>query len=222
MAGPELTQLFLLVGTGVICGFFSSTPLGVINLWVVDAALAKREHTMKAFVAGVIVADIAYAAIAAWGFHAFLSEGPFGRWLELVGGGFLVVVGGLNLWKARASSATGATKAVPAVLGGGLGTKKIRDFALGAFLCGSNPAFLMFWLFCIKKIEEYEHILLTDANVYAFLGGIGLGDALWFHLLTKVVHRGQKAVRPKALNVISSVIAVLFVAAGLAAVVKAF
>ncbi len=216
MAAQELWMLLLLASCGAIGGFLSSTPLGVINLWVVNSAIDDADKVLKWFIIGVIAADVSYAAVAAWGYHQFLQEGNLGRWLEFAGGAFLIILGLANLRKVAASTDKTVENKPPT------GKKPFRDFTLGVFMCGSNPAFLMFWVYAIKKVEEHFHITLTDQSICAFLAGIGLGDALWFKLITKVVRRGRSRVNTRALRYLSSGIAVAFVSFGILAVAKGF
>lgn len=216
VAAPELSLLLLLAACGALGGFVSSTPLGVINLWIVDSSIEASDRALKWFVLGVIVADVLYAALAAWGYHQFLQEGNLSRWMELIGGAFLVILGVANLRKAAAARKSGA--ALPPAVG----ERPFKDFTLGAFMCGSNPAFLMFWIYVIKKIEDGLAVTLTDASIIAFLGGIGLGDTLWFKLITTVVRRGRNAVNPRMLRLVSSGIAVVFVGFGIVALAKGF
>jgi threonine/homoserine/homoserine lactone efflux protein len=216
MPGTELSILLLLAACGAVGGFLSSTPLGVINLWVVNSAIDDGEKALKWFVVGVIAADVSYAGVAAWGYHQFLQEGNLGRWLELMGGAFLVILGVANLRKVAASNGKKVEDKPPT------GKTPFKDFTLGAFMCGSNPAFLMFWVYAIKKVEEHFHVTLTDQSIIAFLGGIGLGDALWFKLITSVVRRGRAKVNTRALRFVSSGIAVAFVSFGLFALAKGF
>lgn len=218
----SFTLLLVLTAAGACGGFISSTPLGVINLWIVHSSIERRRESVRWFVSGVISADVAYAAIAAWGYHVFVQDGPVGRSLELVGGTFLVVLGVLNLrqaWTKRTPSSE-----AEAVRGNAANAPRIRkpgqDFALGAFMCGSNPVFLMFWVYVIKQVEDHLAITLSKAAIIAFLCGIALGDSLWFRLLTFVVSRSRTAVRPRVLRYVSSGIAVAFVGFGLVALMK--
>lgn len=215
MGASELSVLLLLAACGAVGGFLSSTPLGVINLWVVNSAIGHVEKALRWFIAGVIVTDICYAGVAAWGYHQFLQEGNVGRWLEFTGGAFLIILGLANLRKVAASKGPVTDKAPT-------GKTPLRDFMLGVFMCGSNPAFLMFWVYAIKKVEEHFHLTLTDQTIIAFLGGIAVGDALWFKLITSVVRRGRSKVNTRALRFVSSGIAVAFVSFGVLAVAKGF
>lgn len=78
---------------GAALGFASSTPLGVINLWVADATLARTERRLFWFLAGVIACDALFAALAVWGYQALLDDQSITAWLELGGGLFLVFLG---------------------------------------------------------------------------------------------------------------------------------
>src|SRR5262249_7588685 len=150
--------------------------------------------------------------VASGVYHNFLQDGPYASWLELFGGAFLLIIGVANLRKAILARGGSGAAPLPdqTVSRSRAITRPARDFALGAFLCGSNPAFLMFWVYATKKIEEHTGIDIDGSLIFAFLGGICLGDAVWFKVLTTVVRRGQRTVRPRALRFVSSGIAAVF------------
>ena len=213
-------MLLLVLAAGALGGFVSSTPPGVINLWIVHSSLERRRESVAWFIAGVIAADVAYAGIASWGYHVFVQDGPVSRSLGLIGGLFFVGLGLLNLHQAWGAKSHAADVEGVTPITATRARKPGQDFALGAFMCGSNPAFLMFWVCAVKQVEERFSITLTQAAIAAFLIGVALGDSLWFRLLTFVVHRGRGAVRPRILRYVSSGIAVVFVGFGLHVLAK--
>ena len=73
-----------------IGGFFSSTPLGPINLWIVDSALTpETQRTIKPFVVGVVLADACFATIAILGYHTLFKEVLSSELLIFTGSAFL-------------------------------------------------------------------------------------------------------------------------------------
>jgi threonine/homoserine/homoserine lactone efflux protein len=202
----EFWQDPLLLLCGILGGFCSSAPLGVINLWVTDVTLRRQERSLPAFLAGVILMDVGYAAIAFWGYHAFLQEGLRGALLGILGGLFLVALGILSM---RGREPGGASFGANAV-----GRSPWRDFPIGLFMVASNPAFLMFWVFVIKAVEDrLGHLISLDGEVF-FLVGIVLGDLVWFALLIGLVRRGRSAFQPQLVMRIRFGIACAFIAFG--------
>lgn len=208
-----LAQDLLLLLVGCLAGFCSSAPLGVINLWVSDATLARQEKHLLPFLSGVIVMDVAYAAVAFWGYHTYLQDGPSAAVLGIMGGIFLVVLGFLSLRKGQAE--THQDRFVQRQ------PTPWRDTLLGVFMVFSNPAFLMFWVFVIKVIEDkLGHVIAMDGEI-TFLTGIVIGDFVWFSLLIALVRRSRSSFQPRLLTKIRAGIAWCFIAFGVWSVYKA-
>jgi threonine/homoserine/homoserine lactone efflux protein len=202
----------MLTSLATLAGFCSSAPLGAINLWVTDRVLERRQVALTAYLIGVIGADGAHALIAAWGYHAFFDEGPVARWLSILGGLFLVILGGLGL-KHRVRHLPVVPTDGQAVTG-----RPLSEFLLGVFMCGANPGFLAFWVFAINQIERQTGIAVTGWQLMPFLLGIAIGDSVWFWLLLRLVRRGLDTVQPRFLSSLRLGIAAAFVLVGTFAV----
>lgn len=205
------------IATGVACGFLSSSPLGTINLWIVDRTLRdstnpgeKSLRALKWFLLGVIAADLAYAAAAAWGYHTFLAETKLEKWVAGVGGIFLIILGLISL------SRSGNEKAYFSLNQ----NSPIRELLLGAFMCGSNPGFFLFWIFAIDQIENHLGLILTGTAVPCFLAGIALGDLLWFSVLARIVCRFRSMVSKRVKNIINRSVGATFVMIGALGILK--
>lgn len=212
-----MLSLLLVALAGIAGGFCSSAPIGAINLWVTDATLSHREHRLSPYLIGVITADVLHATVAAWGYHVFLVEGPIGRWLGVLGGAVLVALGCMGFLKRNE-----AREAEAKASGVEVRSNRVQDFLLGAVMCGANPAFLMFWVFAINLIERHVGIPVTRLGLALFLGGIALGDGLWFNLLIHLVRKGRDKFKPAVLAHVRGAIAMVFVVIGSIAIFKSF
>jgi threonine/homoserine/homoserine lactone efflux protein len=189
-------------------GFCSSAPLGAINLYVTDRILAKKDQRLRWYLAGVIGMDCVHASLAAWGYHAFFDQGPVARWASIAGGAFLIILGSLSLRK----KAQQAAHAAPTLAKNG--RPPLNDMLLGAFMCGANPAFLMFWVFAIDQVERHVDTDILGWRLALFLLGVATGDGLWFTVLLNLVRRGREAVKPRVLASVRATIAAAFVLVG--------
>lgn len=211
-----LYLLPFMIAVGALGGFMSSTPLGVINLWIVDETIKHGKPKLGMFIAGIVAADMLYAAIAAWGYAALFYQSPAARWLEIAGGIFVVVLGLSQLLKLESSAQIRRAR-----LEHSFGVQSWKDFTLGAFMCGSNPAFLMFWVFVVQWLEANFNVRPAAYSLGAFVAGIAIGDMLWFRLLMLLVRHGKRAVhhmQPRLLTWLRAALALGFVTAGGAAV----
>lgn len=216
MGHPDFLTLLLIALAGMAGGFCSSAPLGAINLWITDAVLDREERHLRWFIIGVVLADMTHAALASWGYHTYLQESGFAAGLGILGGAFLVVLGALGLARRKAPAEGSADKRVRA------SHRPVQGFLLGAFMCGANPAFLVFWVFAITLVERHLNVLVSGLALAWFLAGLALGDTTWFLLLLAVVRRGREAVTPKALAPVRVAIATVFLVIGSVAIYKGF
>ncbi len=205
---------FVILAAALIGGFCSSAPLGAINLWITDRILANRQVKLGWFLLGVIGMDCVHASLAAWGYHAFMDEGAVARWLTVLGGAFLVVLGSLSLLKK-------AQKQHHSPIANG-SRRPAQDLLLGAFMCGANPAFLMFWVFTINQVERQTSLEILGWRLGVFLIGVAFGDALWFRVLFHLVRKGHDRFRPRVLASVRTTIAAAFVLVGTLAIYHGF
>jgi threonine/homoserine/homoserine lactone efflux protein len=196
----------------VIGGIVSSAPIGPINLWVADAALRGEERGLAGFISGVVLCDVAYAALAAWGYHAFAQDARIALLLSLLAGGVLIALG--VVLYARAGAARRSTRSdYPPV-------QPARQFMLGVVLMGANPAFLMFWVFAVDLLVRTTGIAMECGLLALFLAGVVAGDAAWFAGLTRAVRSGSGLLGSVALRRLQKALAFAFVAAGTYAIAR--
>lgn len=194
---------------GLICGFCSSSPLGPINLWVVDSTLDKKSsRDRRWFITGVVTTDICLAAIAFWGYFVLFHGGKASLLLGVLGGCFLVIVGAAGiirqhglLWQKRA-----AVSRKP--------SDPFKNLIFGVFMCGSNPAFLMFWVFVANIIGGKINGSPTAMSSMLYLLGIGIGDVAWFSLLIALANKGIEIMNPRLIKLLRLAISGAFIVFG--------
>jgi threonine/homoserine/homoserine lactone efflux protein len=204
--GTTTTALVCLVA-GMIGGIVSSAPIGPINLWVADATLRGQDRTLTGFLGGVILCDVAYAALAAWGYHAVAQDGRTAAWLSLLAGGVLIVLGLVMTARAGAEQRPAPGRPAPFT--------PARHFLLGTIMMGGNPAFLMFWVFVVDLVSWQIGGPIRSGLLVPLLAGVIIGDALWFAFLTRLVRSGSALLGAVARPRFERVLALGFVAAGI-------
>jgi len=193
---------------GAVSGFASATPIGPINLWVADATLAGRRKTMIWFLAGVIIADLAYAMIAVFGYFTLFSGSTLAQVLGILGG---IALMGLGIYSFREQrQLTDRPMSFPKADN----FHSLQYFVSGFMICGANPAFLMFWVFISNLLSDHLIDHLSIVTLSGFLVGIATGDVLWFRLFSYLVKRGVNFLKPKTLRPLRVVIAFAFILMG--------
>ena len=198
--------------SGAICGFFSSSPPGPINLLVADSVIGTRSLHRNAFIIGVIIAELLLAGIAFWGYHRFFQTPAFQRWAPLIGGIFVMGLGIAGLFSQRPKGEEGAGA------GGYSGRKKGGDFLQGLFLCGSNPAFLLYWIYVMSALSYVGLSTGVPMKSIYLLSGIALGNALWFKLFIGSLKRGADRLKGSFLPWLRKGISFALIALGLSGV----
>ncbi|MCB0323535.1 MAG: LysE family transporter [Bdellovibrionales bacterium] len=204
----------LFVG-GVIAGTLTAVPLGPTNLWIVRSALppARPLRNVAAFVVGLIFFDAFYAAIAFYGYSAWLQQSVYAKWVLLAGGLALVLLGlhGLATTVRTRSDQPVATLAADALPMSEVNLAK--DLWTG-FLLGSNPSFVAYWVVVAGTATDYVQTLLGAGEMGALFFGIVTGDVLWYSLLFVLARKYLSRLPKQFVFASQGIISLLFVLAG--------
>lgn len=215
--GSDLLSLSMFLLAGLVSGFCSSSPLGPINLWLVEAVIQDTLKSLRWFLLGVIIVDLVFAGLAIWGYYEYLEDSPYLKPIQIGAGLFLVGIGVFSLLKLMGKPDKEVTEGASPPSGGWL-----RHMVLGMTICGSNPGFLMFWLFVVNFMNRSLDLSFTLPGNLLFILGVALGDALWFGLLVKIVKKGLNLARPAILLGIRYVVAFAFLGCGGVTLWRAF
>lgn len=204
---------------GMASGISSSAPVGPANLWIATAVIPPKRKLKNiiAFIFGVIVIDILYAFVAFWGYFTYLQGKALNKWVGLVGGIGLVILGIFEYFDTKKKHHKQDDYVQEEL---SEYHSPLKDFSVGIFLCTSNPAFVLFWVFVASVAHNWgvENLKSWKA-VFVFLG-IALGDLLWYLGFMKMVKKGLKLVSQKFIGYVRMAIAIGFVAFGMAAFLK--
>lgn len=178
----------LLVFVGIISGICSSAPIGPANLWIASATIppAKPFKSIVAYVFGIICVDALYAFIAFWGYFSYIQNSGASYWVGVGGGLGLVVLGSVELrgTKNNAGQETAQNEAKAK-------SNCLADFFVGAFICGSNPAFILFWVFVASQLGKLNIDALSAGDTCLVLLGVAVGDLFWYSFFHAVAKKGM-------------------------------
>lgn len=201
---------------GALCGFISSSPPGPINLIVADSVVGERKLHRTSFLAGVIVAELILAGIAFWGFQSLLQGPLFQQWAPIVGGAFVIGLGVAGLFSYQGKKKEGIEKE------GHSHRQKGGDLLQGLFLCGSNPAFLLFWIYIMSALS-YSGVSegVPLKSLYLLLG-ISLGNMIWFILFITLLRKGAGWVEGKHFRLFRKGVSMALILLGLGGILISF
>lgn len=163
-------------------GLAVAAPVGPMSLLCVHRTLDHGQGAGLVFGAGVAVADLTYAAIAAFGVTAVSSvllAGTF--WIKLVGSLLLVVLGvRIALATPRADNDTSST---------GSGR---RAFITAYGLTLANPPTILFFASIFASVAS----ITSASHSVTFAAGVFAGSMLWWVILTTLVSKSAALFRP--------------------------
>lgn len=206
--GDNLT-VFMFFLIGCLAGFLSSSPLGPINLWLVNRVYANHTSNMLQFLAGVILADVVFGCIALWGYQTILIPPVVSQYLSAFLGLVLIAMGG---WMLRATlwEKTGKTQPTMPIVAKG----SWMEFATGVFFCASNPGFLLFWLSIVDASLGYFQGEPNGSTTFMFAFGIIVGDGAWFYTLYRLTHKSRETLSKDWIFNIRCIISCVFMGVG--------
>lgn len=194
-----------------LCGFIASAPVGPVNIQLANHCFAKRRRGIIYFLAGVIIVDLAYVALAFWSYF-FLESSfqlDFGRAESIISGGLIMALGLYFLWKNQQRLNSNKTAALQ------LYRKAWQYFAEGFLLCASNLMLFMLWFFIAGIFEQYQMPVTSSSALLSLLVGIFIGDLLWFWLLLTWLHKKREQMNPRQTYRLQKLLAISLVLFGL-------
>ncbi len=165
---------------GFIIGFFSSIPVGPINIAVMMKGLSNRTGQGLMIGAGSGWMDFVYCAAAMFGISV-LSSNPkvelvFRILAFIIFFAFGVRTTFFKIHKAKLAKSEEAP-----------GFK--RYFLFGIVLYLSNPSFIAYWITVAGIIHGYHILAISAYNNLFFALGTGFGTTGWFVVLLELVER---------------------------------
>ncbi len=203
---PDWTVVLL----GIAIGLAVAAPLGPVNLIVIRATIKYGAAVGLAAGAGAVLADSAFAAVAAYGVMAvgrMISQ--YGFPLQL-GGGLLLVVMGVHTarkhWQPSDLSAADDPKP----------QTYWRKAATTFFLTATNPGAFFGMLGLFGALSSTLNLGLAPYRSAIAVAAVASGGLMWWIFLTVLVHRLKSKLTPAALDRINRWAGVLIAAFGFA------
>jgi threonine/homoserine/homoserine lactone efflux protein len=149
----------------------------------------------------------------AFGLQEFLGRETVTTALALIGGAFLVWMGGSLLWDAANGHLTLELEAEDA-------PSRFGPVATGAAVSLSNPYWTIWWVTIGVKLAS-DGLALGPAGVGAFFIGHELADFAWYALVIVGVHSGRRFLSDRVYRWVIGVCAAFLVYLGATFVVSA-
>lgn len=207
------THMVLLFLKAILIGLAASIPLGPLGIVCIQRSLSKGRWSGFAVGVGSSIADTFYAAIALFSV-SFISDflDRNREWVMLIGGIVILFIGIQIALKNPIKEVREPGKAI--------GTGLVHDMFQGLLMTLTNPGALvlmlgLFAFFGLDLGDGYRYI-----DVLAALGGIFVGTATWWFLLSSGISLFRKRFRLRQMLVINRISGAVIALIGLASVVE--
>jgi threonine/homoserine/homoserine lactone efflux protein len=173
---------------GMLVGFLIAAPVGPIGVLTIRRTLARGWSTGLATGLGAASADAIYGAVAAFGL-TLITAALVGQrmWLQIIGGGFLLVLGLRTMLAPPAEQGEGSKTA-------GLLRSYLSSFALTL----TNPTTILSFI----AVFAGAGLVASSAgygDAIAMVAGVFMGSAAWWLLLCSAVGAMRHRLSPRAL-----------------------
>ncbi|RTI86608.1 lysine transporter LysE [Campylobacter jejuni] len=178
--------------SGVFLGFGVSVPFGPVNILILTYALKSFKNSIAVGL-GAFSIDMLYLFLLQFGLLNFLDNVIFMRSLAIFGFCFLTYMAYLMLRKKKESLNLEHKEFKESLL---------KSYIKGAFLNGSNPFVIGFWL-------SATSVVLSNNHAYLMTLGLVVAILFWVSALAFVVARYSHVFSAKVvfiINIISAII----------------
>ncbi|EAI8675261.1 lysine transporter LysE [Campylobacter coli] len=178
--------------SGVFLGFGVSVPFGPVNILILTYALKAFKNSIAVGL-GAFSIDMLYLFLLQFGLLNFLDNVIFMRFLAIFGFCFLTYMAYLMLRKKKESLNLEHKEFKESLL---------KSYIKGAFLNGSNPFVIGFWL-------SATSVVLSSDHAYLMTLGLVVAILFWVSALAFVVVRYSHVFSAKVvfiINIISAII----------------
>ena len=190
---------------GFLLGFAGSMPpMGPISVLVISRSIEGRFRSAFSIGAGAAVAEAAYAALAFWGFSAFLARHAWVVPVSHVVAALLLTALGLTLLLRRRLVQAAAPR-----------EQRAGNLLLGFTISALNPTFLATWTATMTVLYSTELVEMSPSHAIPFALGVLAGIVSWWAVLVVLLRKYRGRFRETALVGAMRVMGALLVVMGL-------
>jgi len=189
---------------GAITGLIISIPIGPINVAVISKGFKKGFREAFEIGLGAASMDFLYSAAAMLGFSAIVHKLTVNIIFQIIGFLLLLYLGLRDL-----------TAKVESYRYENLTTRNGKFHSallVGVFMYVSNPTLIAFWITFSGVVQSYESIIRNAGDGILFAIGVGIGTALWYYSLLKVIFWKRDSFKAETLTLLSKVSGIIMLA----------
>jgi threonine/homoserine/homoserine lactone efflux protein len=168
----SFTDIILFALTAYIMGFLAAIPIGATQIEIAKRLLNGYTFSAVMIVAGAVISDFTYGAIAMFGIAPFLQNPGIVAIFSAINSVILVVLGIVTIRqsKKKPDDIQGSKTLLP---------KKRVAFVTGFLLAVANPIIIYWWILGSRFLGGIFHVEKYDTfYIFLFLisGTLGIGS----------------------------------------------
>lgn len=203
-----------ILSKGILIGFVASIPLGPIGVICVQRTLCNSHKSGFVSGLGAAAADTIFAVIAAFFLGLVLSfVEKYINILKVIGG-ICVIIVGVNIFLKNPVMQIKRSRANK--------TNLWSNFLSVFFITFTNPAIILMFMALFATLGISAEGAMNHIEGAILVGGVFIGAAIWWFILTLGVSFLRKKFRPRHLLVMNRVSGAIIVALGAAAILSLF
>ncbi len=179
---------------GFVIGFFTSVPIGPINIAVMMKGLSNKTGQGLMIGAGSGSMDFVYCAAAMLGISSFNSNPNVDLVFKIASFVVFLFIGIKTTFFKLPEAKPSKSEESP-------GFK--RYFLFGIILYLSNPSFIAYWITVAGIIRGYHIFAVSAYNNLFFALGTGVGTTAWFFILLELVEKQKMRLDRKKIQKIT-------------------
>ena len=212
---PVLETVVINFLKAILIGLAASIPLGPLGIMCIQKALSKGRWAGFAVGLGSSIVDVFYAAIALFSV-SFISEflDRNRDWVMVIGGVIILLIGLQIALKNPIKDLRQPNRS------GHSGTRHVQDLLRGFLMTIGNPGALVLMLGLFAFFGLDMNGSSKPFAILMVLGGIFIGTAAWWFLLSSGISLFRKRFRLRQMLVINRISGILIALLGLASLVE--
>lgn len=186
---------------GLTMGIAYDAPIGLANLFVINAALTqtKRKSFLTALI--IIIFDISLAFACFFGIGAIMKKFEWLQLVILLVGSLIVIYMGINLLRSQTTDISG--EATPEMT-------VIKTITSAFVVIWFNPQAIIDGSMMLGAFQ----VTLPAYSYPIFITGVGIASILWFFILNAVVTKFKDKFNAKVLRIINLICGTIIILYG--------
>ncbi|KRN98738.1 LysE/ArgO family amino acid transporter [Companilactobacillus kimchiensis] len=185
---------------GLTMGIAYDAPIGLANLFVINAALTQTRR--KSFLTALIIIffDVTLAFACFFGIGAIMKKFEWLQLIILLVGSLIVIYMGINLLRSQTTDINAEAS-----------EKNLLETISSAFIViWFNPQAIIDGSMMLGAFQ----VTLPTYSYPIFIAGVGIASALWFIILNAIVTKFKDKFNAKVLRIINLVCGVIIILYG--------